>query len=107
MQRLLIGPPRSRAGTIALAIAAVAIGGVFVVFGFLLLVALAAAGVAITTGVLLYRRITGRLPRFLRASAPPARRPPGELEVFPDDTADSGGPRTPLPRRAARDDRAH
>jgi hypothetical protein len=94
-------------GAIAFAIAAIAIGGVFVVFGFLLLVALAAAGLAIGTGVLLYRRITGRLPRFLRGSAPPARRPSGGLEVFPDDPGGESGFRTRLAHRPAPDDRAH
>lgn len=57
---------RSRAGAIALAVAVIALGGVFVVFGLVLLVLLAAAGTAVAVGVSLYRRITGRWPRFLR-----------------------------------------
>ena len=57
---------RSRAGAIALAVAVVALGGVFIVFGLVLLVVLAAAGTALAAGVGLYRRLTGRWPRFLR-----------------------------------------
>jgi hypothetical protein len=102
--RLLLVQPRSRAGAIVFAIAALAIGGVFVVFGLVLLLALAAAGTVLGAGILLYRRLTGRLPRFLRFAAPRTSRSE-ELgrEVFPDGAAetqrhqprlpDSGAPR--------------
>ena len=100
MPRLLLVQPRSRAGAIAFAIAVLAIGGVFIVFGLVLLLALAAAGTVLGAGILLYRRLTGRLPRFLRTAAPPPSRSRSAemgLEVFPDDTVESSRHQPRLP----------
>lgn len=98
MPRLLLVQPRSRAGAIAFAIAVLAIGGVFIVFGLVLLLALAAAGTVLGAGILLYRRLTGRLPRFLRTAAPPpSRSAEMGLEVFPDDTVESSRHQPRLP----------
>jgi hypothetical protein len=100
--RLLIVQPRSRAGAIAFAIAVLAIGGVFIVFGLVLLLALAAAGTVLGAGILLYRRLTGRLPRFLRPAAPASSRSAEMgLEVFPDDAADSPRQHPRLPESGA------
>jgi hypothetical protein len=100
--RLLIVQPRSRAGAIAFAIAVLASGGVFVVFGLVLLLALAAAGTVLGAGIVLYRRLTGRLPRFLRPAAPASSRSAElGLEVFPDDTAETPRHRPQLPDSGA------
>lgn len=76
----------SRAGAIALAVAAVAVGGVFLLFGLALLVSLAAVGALLGAGLVLYRRLTGRLPRFLRVGTQPADSLDPRLEVFPAQT---------------------
>lgn len=71
---------RSRPAAIALAATALAIGAVFVAFGIVLLVALAALGTVVGAGVLVLRALTGRRAARLRSSQPeldPA------LEVFP------------------------
>lgn len=51
---------RGTAGALALGLAALAVGGVFLLFGFALLLALGAVGVALGAGVALYSRLTGR-----------------------------------------------
>ncbi len=60
--------PKSRLGMAALAAGVVVVGGTLVVLGAALLLALAAAGAVVGTGVVLYRRLTGRG----RAQAPDA-----------------------------------
>jgi hypothetical protein len=73
---------RSRAGAVAMAIALVALGGIFVVFGLVLLVILAAAGTLLGAGAVAYHRLTGRWPRLFRTREPPARALDPSLEVF-------------------------
>ena len=72
---------RNRAATIALVAAALAIGAVFVAFGLMLLLALAAAGTVMGTGAVIYYRLFGRTPSLqpwqTREQLDPA------LEVFP------------------------
>lgn len=72
----------NRASAIALGIAAVAIGGVFFVFGLMLLLGLAAVGAVVGAGLILYHRLTGRLPGFLRGKSKPSASLHPELEVF-------------------------
>ncbi|HSJ63365.1 MAG TPA: hypothetical protein VK922_05585 [Gemmatimonadaceae bacterium] len=74
---------RSRAGAVALAIAFVALGGIFVAFGLVLLVILAAAGTLIGAGVMVYHRLTGRWPRAVRPADAPQGTLDPSLEVFP------------------------
>lgn len=57
---------RSRAQTVALAVAALAVGAVLLAVGLVLLAGLAAAGTAVGLGVLAWRRLSGR-----RVVAPP------------------------------------
>ena len=73
------GPGRlSRAKTIALAIAALAIGGVFLALGIALLASLALAGTAVVTGLAIARVLRGR------GKLPSAERPlDPSMEVFP------------------------
>ena len=82
---------RSRASAFALAVAVVALGGVFLVFGLVLLVGLAAVGTVLGAGVMAYHRLTGKWPRFLRRGAPsrPALDP--SREVFPENTSSQRG----------------
>ena len=77
--------PRSRAGAIALGATVLVLGGALVVIGATVLLAAAAVGVVAGTGVLLYRRLTGR---STRPAAPAMPSPAGldpRLEVFPPD----------------------
>ena len=76
---------RSRPAAIALAAVALSVGAVFVAFGIVLLLGVAAVGTAIGTGVLLYRALTGRSVDRLRRSEPPSGLDPS-LEVFPSKT---------------------
>ena len=76
--------PTSRAGNIALATGVIVVGGALVVVGATILLALGVAGLAVGTGVVAWRRLTGR-----GAPTPPeplARVRPLDpsLEVFPD-----------------------
>jgi hypothetical protein len=73
---------KSRAARIALAAAALAVGAVFVAFGIFLLLGLAAVGIVVGAGVLLFRRLTGRSPAFIQAPRVDAELDPS-LEVFP------------------------
>jgi hypothetical protein len=74
---------RSKVGAVAMAIALVALGGIFVLFGLVLLVMLAAAGTLIGAGVMAYHRLTGRWPRAVRPADAPPRTLDPSLEVFP------------------------
>ena len=75
--------PKSRAATVAVGAAVLVVGGVLVVVGATLLLAAAAVAAVAGTGVLLYRRLAGRVtppPAVPRADLDP------RLEVFaPDD----------------------
>lgn len=81
---------RNRVGAIALAIGILLLGGVFVIFGLVLLVALAAAGTLLALGVGIYRRLTGRWPRFLAGGRSRQRTMDPTLEVFPGSARDGG-----------------
>jgi hypothetical protein len=83
----------NRPGAIALAIAAVAIGGVFLVVGLTLLLSLVALGAVVGTGLVLYHKLTGRLPGRAPARAEPDALDP-RREVFP-----APGPAGRLPER--------
>lgn len=78
---------RNRFGAIALAIAVIALGGVFVIFGLVLLAGLAVVGTVVGAGLMLYRRLTGRWPGNLsrggasRSALDPSR------EVFSNDVS--------------------
>ncbi|HUF31381.1 MAG TPA: hypothetical protein VMM77_12085 [Gemmatimonadaceae bacterium] len=97
MYRIVQISTTNRAGAIALGIAAVAIGGVFVVFGLMLLIGLAAVGTLVGAGLVLYHRLTGRLPSFLRGKTQPARTLHPELEVFAAEPLESEKRTTDLP----------
>ena len=75
----------SRGKTIALAIAAVAIGGVFLAFGIALLATLAVVGTLVATGMAVARLVR-------RRPALPARGRPLDpsMEIFPTRTDESG-----------------
>lgn len=79
---------RNRAGAIALAAMAVALGGALLAFGLLLLAGLAAAGAVVGAGVMLYHKLTGRWPgrftatRSYRPTLDPSK------EVFPPTRAE-------------------
>lgn len=83
MQRSVHITTRSKAGAIALAIAVIALGGVFVVFGLVLLLSLAAVGTVIGAGVMAYHKLTGRWPRSLRAQPAQKQTLDPSQEVFP------------------------
>jgi hypothetical protein len=90
---LRIGGGRmSRGKTIALAIAAVAIGGIFLALGIALLATLAVVGTAVAAGMAIARVVRGR-------PLPPVRERPLDpsMEVFPAQTDESrrveGGPK--------------
>lgn len=71
--------PLSRGKTIALAIAAVVVGGIFLALGLALLASVALIGTLVATGLAIARLVRGR------ASLPPRERPlDPSLEVFPD-----------------------
>ena len=73
---------RNRPAAIALAVAALAIGAVFVALGIILLLGLAAIGTVIGAGFVLYRSLIRRNSRQLRAPHPDAELDPS-LEVSP------------------------
>lgn len=74
----------SRGKTIALAIAALAIGGIFLAFGIALLATLALVGTVVAAGLAVARLVRGRpvLPPRERHLDP-------SLEVFPPDANES------------------
>jgi hypothetical protein len=78
---------RSRASAFALAVAIIALGGVFLVFGLVLLVGLAAVGTVLGAGVMAYHRLTGKWPRFLRRGSPPRPALDPSREVFAENTS--------------------
>ena len=78
--------PKSRAATIAVGAAVLVVGGALVVVGATLLLATAAVAAVAGTGVVLYRRLTGRAPRPTPPAMPPRPGLDPRLEVFaPDD----------------------
>jgi hypothetical protein len=94
------------AATIALAAVALALGAIFVAFGIVLLLGLAAVGTVVGAGVLVFRRLTGRVPgrpdgpRFDTGLDP-------SLEVFPGQASRTSVPRElssrPVPKPAEPD----
>jgi len=60
--------PLSRAKTIGLAVLALAAGAALLAFGLIILAGLAVAGTVVGGGAMLFHRITGRWPGFLRVS---------------------------------------
>lgn len=84
----------SRGKTIALAIAAVAVGGIFLALGLALLATLALVGTVVAAGVAVARLVRGR-PSFPR----PAQPLDPSMEVFPADSEKArrleGGPDSP------------
>ena len=77
---------RSRPAAIALAAAALALGAVFVAFGVVLLVGLAAVGTLVGAGLLAFRALIGRGAGRLRSSRFEIDLDPS-LEVFPSQSA--------------------
>jgi hypothetical protein len=77
---------RSRPARIALAVAALAVGAVFVAFGVFLMLGLAAVGTVVGAGVLLFRVLTGRTSRRIHAPPIDPELDPS-LEVFPEPSA--------------------
>jgi hypothetical protein len=75
---------RSRPAAIALAAAALAAGAVFIAFGIILLVGLAAIGTAVGAGIVLVRALTGRRGSRLHGGGAHSELDPA-LEVFPID----------------------
>jgi len=92
VQRIIQVKTTNRFATIALAAAAVAVGGLFLVFGLMLLLGLAAVGTLFGGGVLLFHRLTGRLPRFLGGGAPSIRSLDPALEVHADPSGTGSRP---------------
>lgn len=78
--------PRSRTGTVALAVCIVAIGGVLLVVGFTLLLALAALGAVAGIGTMIYRRLTRRGAVRAPLDAEPVYRLDPRMEVHAPDT---------------------
>lgn len=74
----------SRGKTIALAIAAVAVGGIFLALGLALLASFALVGMVVAAGVAVARLVRGR------PSLPARERPlDPSMEVFPRDTGEA------------------
>ena len=67
-----------------IAILAIGAGLVIVTFGLALLLVVSVAGALIGSGILLYRRLTGK-PLFRVAGAPSSAATGGGLEVFAED----------------------
>ena len=77
------GDRPSRVKTIALAVAALAIGGIFLAFGIALIASLAVVGAVVGAGLALSRVLRGR-------SLPPRERPlDPSMEVFPPATGEA------------------
>jgi hypothetical protein len=74
----------SRAKTIALAVAALAVGGVFLALGIALLASLALVGTAVATGLAIARVIRGR--NRLRSGKRPLD---PSMEIFPTVTREA------------------
>ena len=81
--------PTSRVGTVALGAAIIVVGGVLVVVGTTILLALGVAAAVVGTGVVAWRRLTGRgAPGAPEPLARSERLDPS-LEVFPDQSPDA------------------
>ncbi|HEY9516832.1 MAG TPA: hypothetical protein VIQ74_14235 [Gemmatimonadaceae bacterium] len=81
MYRVINITPRNRAAAIALAVAAIFVGGVVLAMGLTLLLGVATVAVVGGLGVTLYRRLMGTV-----RGVPPVRRAPDldpSMEVFP------------------------
>ncbi|MFN2564365.1 MAG: hypothetical protein ABR499_05055 [Gemmatimonadaceae bacterium] len=90
----------SRPAAIALAAAALAVGAVFVAFGIVLLLGVAAIGTVVGAGVVVFRRLTGRGSVRIPAARFDTELDPS-LEVFPEQS----GPQAPAHKLAS--DQAH
>ena len=84
MIRLVHLNVRHPAAAVAVAIAALAIGGVLFAFGLVLLLGLVVAGSVVGTAIVLYRKLTGRLPGFPGGARRERVTLDPSLEVFPD-----------------------
>ena len=93
MYRAIRFQARNRIGTLALAVTAVLLGGVLLAFGLLLFLGFAAAGAAIGVGVLVYHKLTGRVPHALQPQWRASALDPA-LEVFPTAPSQTGQPGT-------------
>ena len=91
MDRVIRLQARSQAGALALAVTALVLGGVLLAFGLLLLLGLAAMGAAIGAGLVLYHKLTGRVPRVLEHRRRASDLDPA-LEVFPAEASPPGQP---------------
>jgi hypothetical protein len=87
---------------VVVAVLVVGAGLVIVTFGLMLLLALGAAAAVVGSGVLLYRRLTGRSPLGVPASAR-STRPDRGLEVFVDDAVVTDRPVRQLPESTPSD----
>ncbi len=97
MYRVIRFQARNRASALALAVAALVLGGVLLAFGLLLLLGLAAVGAAIGAGLVLYYKLTGRVPRALRHQRQASTLDPA-LEVFPTAPSRTGQSGTVRPK---------
>src|SRR6185437_11752710 len=79
---------RNRAGAIALAVMAVVLGGTLLAFGLVLLAGLAVTGAVVGAGVMLYYKLTGRLPGRFSSMQPRGTGLDPAQEVFPLDTSE-------------------
>src|SRR5690348_13468214 len=82
--------PTSRAGALALGAGVVIVGGTLVVVGATILLGLGVIGATVGTGVVAWRRLTGRRGAAAASDATAARVRPLDpsLEVFPDAAPD-------------------
>ena len=99
MYRVIRFQARNRAGALALAVAALVLGGVLLAFGLLLLVGIAAVGAAIGAGLVLYHKLTGHVPRALERRRQASGLDPA-LEVFPTEVSQPSQQGTSRPKEA-------
>src|SRR5438105_33231 len=88
---------RNRVAATALAVSIVGLGVVFLTVGFVLLAALAAAGIVIGGGLAIYNRLRGREPVLLRSTA--AHEPGHEQGLDPSLEIQPAAPPLIRPRR--------
>lgn len=81
---------RNKATAIALGMAALVVGGTFLVFGLALLVSVGVIGLALGIGILLFRKVTGRGRSRIGTRASSRELDPAN-EVFPDERVDQRG----------------
>ena len=86
MQRVIGVRTSSRAGALAIGVGVLVVGGILVVVGATILLTLGVAAAVIGTGVLAWRRLTGRA--ATTAPLPRDTRPDPSLEIFPASDAD-------------------